>query len=122
MREAELNKNITNYQGEVARLKKEINYMKESRNDRVYEVKLQLEREGREEMEERARELVLNHCNDGDEDIKNLKFEVLELKKKYSSLEAGNKNYTTEEKGEIDRLLKEISDCDAVIKRQFQKN
>jgi vacuolar-type H+-ATPase subunit H len=122
MREAELNKNITNYQAEVARLKKEINYMKDSRNDRVYEVKLQLEREGREEMEERARELVLNHCNDGDEEIKNLKFEVLELKKKYSSLEAGNKNYTSEEKGEIDRLLKEISDCDAVIKRQFQKN
>ena len=96
--------------------------MKESRNDRVYEVKLQLEREGREEMEERARELVLNHCNDGDEEIKNLKFEVLELKKKYSSLEAGNKNYTMEEKGEIDRLLREIGECDAVIKRQFSKN
>jgi len=69
-RKQELNNNIMKYQSEVTRLKKDINYMKESRNDRVYEIKLQLEKEGREEMEERARELVLTHCNDTDEEIR----------------------------------------------------
>lgn len=68
-RESELTKNIYTYRTEVDKLKKEIDYMKDSRNDRVYEVKLQLEREGREEMEERARELVLNNCDDAEQDI-----------------------------------------------------
>ena len=44
---------------------------------------------------------------------------VLDLKKKYSSFEAGNQNYTQEEKTEIDRLLKEIADTDNIIKSQF---
>lgn len=118
-RKQELNNNIMKYQSEVTRLKKDINYMKESRNDRVYEIKLQLEKEGREEMEERARELVLTHCNDTDEEIRAQKFDVLDLKKKYSSFEAGNQNYTQEEKTEIDRLLKEIADTDNIIKSQF---
>ena len=72
-------------------------------------------------MEERARELVLNNCDESESGIKNLKSEVLLLKQQYSSNVAGSKNYTEEERIEIERLENEIQDCDKKIKNQLNR-
>ena len=60
--------------------------IKDSRNDRLYEDKLKLEQEGREEMEEKARELLLMSTGGHEGNVAFLKNDVVTLRMEYENV------------------------------------
>lgn len=78
-----LNTKITDYGKESELLTSKIKQIESQRNERVYDIKLKMEKEGRDEMEEKSRELLLMSVNTQIPEIRRLKSDVANLKVEY---------------------------------------
>lgn len=78
-----LNSKITEYNAESEELNTKIKILESQRNEKVYDIKLKMEKEGRDEMEEKSRELLLMSVDTKIPEIRVLKGDVAQLKVKF---------------------------------------
>ena len=84
-REAQMQYEMSKNNIRKQKIEAKMKAIKDSRNDRLYEDKLKLEQAGREETEEKARELLLMSTGGHDGSVAYLKREVVNLRMEYEN-------------------------------------
>lgn len=77
---------INNMKNENAAIERKIKEIQEGRQNRLYESKLHLEKQGRETMDECSHKLAVEYCPDETPNLISLKNEVANLSKEYESV------------------------------------